>query len=492
VFRTIRWKLITSSLLAVGIPLIGLAYLFASLLWQFHLQQLGQELRTKAFVMADAVSPVLSPSTPDDPGSLTRMVEGWRRYSNMRVTVADSGGIVRAATSGEGVGAPIDPLRRPGMKEALDGSINATVWKSPNFAYEETMYVNVPVREDGVTIGVVRVAYSLAQIQGSVTRIQRSLVSSFGLYVLIIIGLTLWLADTIVRPVEKLTRSARRLAAGDLGHRTSVRGTQEVRLLGGALNHMSERLQYLEGMRRQYVSDVSHELRTPLASIRGMAETIMTHGESDPAMRGRYLPRIITQTERLARLASQILDLANVESGTLVGALEPVTLAAVVEETIQTCTDGAANKGVELVLDATPSLPDVAADRDRLVQVFLNLADNALRYTPSGGRVTFTLRSDEGQLTTVVTDTGSGIPAEDLPHVFERFYRVDKSRSTQAGGTGLGLSIVREIVQAHGGSIAVESTIGQGTRFTLAFPALAAARVARINREEHSEWPRPS
>lgn len=491
-FRTIRWKLITSSLLAVGIPLIGLAYLFASLLWQFHLQQLEQELRTKALVIADAVAPVLSPRTPDDPAALSRMVEGWRRYSNMRVTVADAQGIVRAATSGEGVDAPIDRLRRPGMKEALAGKVTATVWKSPNFAYEDTLYVNLPVHEDGAVIGVVRVAYSLAQIQSSVARIRRALLGSFALYGLFITVLTLWLADTLVRPVEELTRSSRRLAAGDLGHRSAVRGAQEVQELAGALNQMSERLQHLEGMRRRYVSDVSHELRTPLASIRGMAETMMTHGESDPALRGRYLPRIITQTERLARLASQFLDLANVESATLIGAREPVPLYAVVEEAIQTHTESAAAKGVALVLDAAPPLPAVAADRDRLLQVFLNLTDNALRYTSRGGQITFTLHHDGTQLTVVVADTGSGIPAEHLPHVFERFYRVDRSRSPQGGGSGLGLAIVREIVHAHGGAITVESIVGEGTRFTLTFPAPAAAGAASSISKEHTAWPRPS
>jgi signal transduction histidine kinase len=469
-FRTIRWKLITSSLLAIGVPLIVFAYVLASLLWGFYLRQLGQELRSKALVIADAAGLILDPSTPDDPRGLTRLVDRWRRYSSMRITVADARGIIRAATVIEDIGTPIGDRNRPGLRAALEGQINSTVWKSPNFGYEDTIYVNVPVRAQGRVIGAVRVAYTLTQVQHNIRRIRGTLLLCVASYAGLIILLTVGLAGTIVRPVEKLQHSAQRLAAGDLDHRVQVHGTEEITQLGHTLNQMTHRLQQLEGMRRQYVSNVSHELRTPLAAIRGMAETLMQHGESDPALRERYLPRIITQTERLARLASQLLDLAQVESGDLLSSVTAVSMAVVLDDVVQLCAEGAAAKGVKLVVDVPQELPDISGERDRLVQVFLNLVDNALRYTPAGGCVTLTSRCEENQLTATVADTGLGIPAQHLPYIFERFYRVDKARSRQAGGTGLGLSIVRQIVEAHGGRITVESAADQGTRFTVTLP----------------------
>ncbi|MBW3621859.1 MAG: HAMP domain-containing histidine kinase, partial [Armatimonadetes bacterium] len=385
-FRSLRWKLITTSLLAITLPLMLFAYLVASLLWRFYLGQLEEELQTKAFVIADAVSPILSPDTPEDPDALSQMVNGWRRYSNMRVIVADSGGRVQAATLPRFMGQSIGK-DQPGMREALRGESNSTVWKSPNFDYEETMYVNVPARLDHRVVGAVRVAYSLTEIRQKVAEIRRWLLVSVSLYALLIILLTFWLSGSIVRPVEKLNQSAHQLALGDLDHRVEPEGTEEITQLAETLNRMAERLGQLEGMRRQYVSNVSHELRTPLASIRGMAETLMLHGESDPALLERYLPRIIGQTERLARLASQLLDLAQIESGNLVDTLAPLPLSSVVEEAVDTCSKGAREKGVELRVEIPEDLPLVNGDHDRLVQVVLNLVDNAIRYSPPGDSV---------------------------------------------------------------------------------------------------------
>jgi two-component system phosphate regulon sensor histidine kinase PhoR len=270
--------------------------------------------------------------------------------------------------------------------------------------------------------------------------------------------------------VEALTRDAQRLASGDLSHRVHVKGTEEINQLGQTLNHMTQQLQNLEGMRRQYVSNVSHELRTPLASIRGMAETLLFHGETDPELRERYLPRIVSQTERLARLATQFLDLAQIESGSVVKFLTPVTLSSVLSEVVATAGDRAEAEGVRVQTELPADLPELNADRDRLVQVFLNLVDNAIRYTPPGGAVTVSARRAGEVICVSVCDTGVGIPAQHLPHLFERFYRVDPARTVKSGGTGLGLSIVDQIVRAHGGSIQVESEVGRGTCFHLELP----------------------
>jgi signal transduction histidine kinase len=471
---TIRWKLIAGSLLAIGIPLLAFAFLLSRLLWGFYVDQLREELNAKAYVVAEAVAPILAPDTPDDPEELTRMVDLWRRYSQMRVTVIDSQAVVRAATTTEDVGQTISEERRPGMLLALQGEANDTQWRSPNFGYEDTLYVNVPVQHRERLVGAVRVAYSLTQIQQNIGRIQAALLAAGAAYAALIIALTFGLAGSIARPVEALNRSAERFAAGDLDHRAEVGGTREVVALGQTLNQMAARLHQLEGLRRQYVSNVSHELRTPLAAIRGMAETLLTHGETDPDLRGRYLPRIVSQTDRLARLASQLLDLAQIESGNLLHRLEPVSVASVLDEVLSTCHEGAEQRGVRLVTDVPESLPLVPMDRDRMVQVLLNLVDNALRYTPMGGSVSVAARHGGGELAVSVRDTGKGIPPEHLPHLFERFYRVDPARTSRAGGTGLGLAIVKQIVEAHEGRIDVESTPGVGTTFTVTLPAGAA------------------
>jgi signal transduction histidine kinase len=469
--RTIRWKLIVSSLLAIGIPLMAFAYYLSSLLWDFYLQQLEQELRSKAHIIAEMVASPLSPETPDNPEQLSRNVDRWRTYTDMRVTIMDDRGIVRAATTAGDVGAVVVEEERPGLLAAFhERETNSTIWKNPKIGNQDTMYVNVPVIENDRAIGAIRVAYTLTQIQENIRDIRFALMAGGAAYTALLVGLTIWLAGTIARPVEDLKRSAERLAAGDLGYRVPTKGTEEIIQLANTLNQMTERLQHLEGMRRQYVSNVSHELRTPLASIRGMAETLQQHGDTDPELRERYLPRIIAQTDRLARLASQLLDLAQIESGNLVDAFAAVSLPSVIEEAAETCRDRAQLGAVRIRLETPLYLPDVLGDRDRLVQVFVNLIDNAVRYTPEGGTITVSARCEDGMCTAAVEDTGAGIAPEHVPRLFERFYRVEESRSLRTGGTGLGLSIVREIVEAHGGRITVESAVGRGTRFELTIP----------------------
>lgn len=468
-FKTIRWKLIVSSLLAIGLPLALFAQLLSQQLWQFYLNQLEQELRTKAHVIADAAAPILSPRTPDDPDGLRHMVDRWRRYSSMRVTIVDEAGLIRAATVTDDVGGKFQESRRPGLTSALQGDENATVWKNPRYALEDTMYANIPVREGEAVIGAVRVAYTLTEIRAGVRRIQVALTAGFTLYSVLVLVLTLFLAGTIARPLEQLKESATRLGTGELDHRANVKGTQEVVELGTTLNSMAERLQHLEGMRRQYVSNVSHELRTPLAAIRGLAETLIQHGRSDPALLDRYLPRIVAQTDRLARLATQLLDLAQIESGNIIWQKEAVSLQELAADVVATLAPAAEAKRVRLVSEV-PLLPEVHADRDRLIQVLVNLSDNALRHTPAGGEVRLAGAATGERVELAVSDTGEGIPAEHLPHLFNRFYRVDASRSRRSGGSGLGLSIVREILEAHGGGVTVESRPGEGTTFRLWLP----------------------
>ncbi|MGE0494743.1 MAG: sensor histidine kinase [Vulcanimicrobiota bacterium] len=469
-FRTIRWQLIGSSLLAIGIPLLIFSTLLATLLWGFFLQELEGRLRSDAFLIAEDVVPLLAGGA--DVMQLETVVDRWDRHTGIRLIIADQKGIVRAGTAGFAslaIGHPVTEDLAPGLADAVHGHDNSTTWKSPQRDYEETMYVNVPVHSGDQIVGAVRVSYSLRQVLEKVRRIRRSLIAGVTAYAVLIVALTFWLATNLARPVEALNRGAQKLARGDLEERVPVEGTVEVEELARTLNAMAERLQGLEGLRRRYVSDVSHELRAPLAAIRGMAETMVTHGEEDPALNQRFLPRIITQTDRLARLATQLLDLAQIESGNLASTLSDVDLHEVVDEAVSTARQGRGpEKAVEVGLE--PGLPNLRADRDRLVQMLLNLVDNALRHTPDDKCVRVMISQQGSRVEIVVADEGPGIAPEHLPHLFERFYRVDAARNVKVGGAGLGLSIVHQIVRVHGGKIAVESNLGEGTTFRILLP----------------------
>ena len=237
----------------------------------------------------------------------------------------------------------------------------------------------------------------------------------------------------------------------------------------GALVIVSDetRLHELEQTRRDFISSVSHELRTPLSSINLMIETILDN-DGDVEAIDIFLPRIKREVDRMVRLVVDLLDLARAESGQMRLHREVVDLANVGTTIARTFEPRAAQLGVALVFDGGETR--INGDADRLAQVFVNLIDNALRHTPAGGNVVVSVRADENAASLVVRDDGVGIPYNDLPHVFERFYVVDRSRTRESTGTGLGLSIVKQVVEAHGGTVTADSEFGFGATVTCVFP----------------------
>ncbi|MFA5259859.1 MAG: ATP-binding protein, partial [Candidatus Omnitrophota bacterium] len=230
--------------------------------------------------------------------------------------------------------------------------------------------------------------------------------------------------------------------------------------------HDITELRRMERVRREFVANVSHELRTPLASIKGYAETLLDGALADKENAEEFLKIIHMDAERLARLIKDILDLSKVESGVLKLNLKPVSIRQVADRILEGLQRQIAGKALSINNDVPANVPQAMADEDRIAQVLLNLVDNAVQYTPQGGEIKISARAEGSILQVNVTDTGIGIPEEDLPRLFERFYRVDKARSRELGGTGLGLSIVKHIVLAHGGQVSVRSEFGRGSTFS--------------------------
>jgi two-component system phosphate regulon sensor histidine kinase PhoR len=244
--------------------------------------------------------------------------------------------------------------------------------------------------------------------------------------------------------------------------------------------HDITELRRLETIRKDFVANVSHELRTPLTTIKGYAEALLDGAKDDPAVAPRYLDIILKQTDRLNLILEDLLELSKIESGRVAFKEEPIELRSVVDRTISMMKPLADKHRHRLVTSVNLPLPSLAGDEGRLVQVLTNLLDNAIKYTPAGGTITVggRLVSESGldqaadhMIELSVADTGIGIPEEDRPRVFERFYRVDKARSRELGGTGLGLAIVKHIVEGHGGLVWVEANHPQGSRFVVRLPA---------------------
>jgi len=229
----------------------------------------------------------------------------------------------------------------------------------------------------------------------------------------------------------------------------------------------------LDRARKEFLSNVSHELRTPLSSIKLMLETVLEAPEQEA--RELFVPQALAQVDRLTALVGQLLEQARAESGQLQLALRDVDLEEVARPIVASFEQQASNKGVSLELAALRPVR-VEADPDRLSQVFVNLIDNALRHTAEGGRIRVEIDARDSDAVLRVRDTGDGIPYRDLPHIFERFYVVDRSRNRGTGGAGLGLAIVKGIVDAHGGAISAESMLGRGTAVTIRLPIMRIKR----------------
>lgn len=252
--------------------------------------------------------------------------------------------------------------------------------------------------------------------------------------------------------------------------------------------HDMTELRRLEKIRKDFVANVSHELRTPLTSIKGYVEALLDGANDDPPTSTKFLEIILKQSARLNLIIEDLLELSKIESGGVSFKEDPIELRSVIDRTLSMIKPIADKSRHRLVTVVDPSLPPVAGDEGRLVQVLTNLLDNAVKYTPAGGTITVgaklapavgTTEPPVGAIELSVADTGIGIPEEDRPRVFERFYRVDKARSRELGGTGLGLAIVKHIIEGHGGQVWVEANHPQGSRFVVRLPISTTARSLR-------------
>jgi signal transduction histidine kinase len=368
---------------------------------------------------------------------------------------------------------------------------------------------------DGRPVAVALVAKSSLPASDSPWHVWRALVIFAAASVVILTTASLFafagsslvayfLARRLVTRLERLGRAAEGFAAGDFTRRIDEGRPDEVGQLARRLNVMADQLaatiaelearkreaEALLQSKRDLVVNVSHELRTPLATIRGHLESLLMRGQIGDERTSADLAIIHREAERLGRLIDDLFALSTAEVGQLSLTVRPIALGEVVEETAESIRALARReRRVTVVAASAPDLPPALADRERVAQVLGNLVRNALRHTPEGGLISLRAEARDGRALVTVEDTGGGIPPEALPHVFERFYRGDAARDRASGGAGLGLAIVRELVEAMGGTVAVESVVGQGSRFSFTLP-LAPAVAATPADREHA-LPRP-
>jgi len=400
----------------------------------------------------------------DGIASLFRRGQGRGAGAGPPLRLADATGRIVADQTGAGVG-----------QTASAGELEA----------------GLPILVDGELAGTLLTPsgeWLTVEQQSFLEQMRVTLIVSGGAALVVALVLGALLVRSITRPLQQLTDASRTIAAGDLDTRVSVRSRDEVGQLAAAFNQMAADLARAEKARRNQTADVAHELRTPLTVIQGALEAMLDGVY--PTDR-ENLQAALAQTHTLSRLVEDLRLLALADAGQLYLHTATLDLVPFLQEMVETHQIQAQEQGVDLALEMPASLPLVEADRDRLAQVMGNLLSNALRYVPEGGHVTVRAEAQgpvlpvpsgaegngaEGrEVIVTVTDDGPGVPSEDLPHLFERFWRGDRARRRATGGSGLGLTITRSLVEAHGGRLWAESVEGEGSTFAFALPVLVEA-----------------
>ncbi len=444
------------------------------------------DLEVQTYLMASTLErpwSILESQSPFTVPQFQTLTGRFAQSAGGQLTLLDPSGeplLFSAATQ------PGNQSNQPEVSAALNGSVQTNIRSDPA-THKQMIYSASPVERGGHIVGVVQMAVPLSEVLNQ-TRDFWLRLGLTALFAAAAAALAGWLlADQLVRPVARLRAAAARLAAGNLGERVpadSTGGVTEIAELGEAFNDMAERVENMITSQRAFVANASHELRTPLTNVKLRAEALNNGALDDPVAARKFAQEIESEANRLARMANDLLSLTRhdvIASQTR----ETLDLANLIGEVSSEMSLRATKGGVRLEQEIAPDLPAVSADPAGIQTVLLNLLDNALQYTPGGGTITVRACPDESRQKVImqVSDTGAGILAEDLPHIFERFYRADKSRSRHmaqqrngsalaGSGAGLGLAIVRGIIEEHGGSVAAASEPGQGTTLTVSLPAI--------------------
>jgi heavy metal sensor kinase len=453
---SIRWRLTLWNTLGLAVMLLAFAALVYALLRHALYEQIDRRLLGAVGQLGQ------DPRTADEPDErLRHWIYEWREHENLTAVAYDAEGKVLARTEQLAADSvPPAPSVPSGEHRLQDRAV-------PILGRQRVL-------EDGLRLGdrpsTVVVMAPMEEVDHELGNLRTVLLTAVPVVLLLSGVLGYVLARKALAPMERLRRSTEEITADRLDRRLPVLNPQdELGRLTKTFNAMFGRLERSFAEVRRFTADASHELRTPLTAIRTEAEVALAK-PLGLVEHQQLLGSILEECDRLTRLTDQLLALAREDARAARQAHEPVGLAALVGGVADTMRPLAEAKGLTLRVEA-PEPVSVRGDAARLREVFFNILDNGIKYTPEGGEIKVRLSRHGSEAVVTVRDTGIGIQAEHLPHVFDRFYRVDRARSRAEGGTGLGLSIAQSIVAAHGGRIELASTLGQGSTCTVRMPA---------------------
>ena len=466
---TVRWLLTTILVIFIILASVDCAAVF--LVRRYYRNTVQEKLDSigQSAAIAEYFSSCLGATGDVFAARAREYVENLSDTKTAEVWVIDPSGEVVVTSTGF----MPDSAPYPDYESALESSSGRAFYTGRFSSGERIMALTVLLPlTDGHSSGGVRYIISLEPTDEQTGRIavMTSLICVFALVLVIVSGL--FFVRSIVVPVNRLNTAARSIAKGNYKQKVEITNRfDEISELCDSINYMTQEIDRTDRMRNDFISTVSHELRTPLTAIRGWSDTLLSledkNAETDTINTGLHV--INTETDRLYSLVEDLLDFSRMESGRLTLRLSKTDLCAELEDTLLVMLENASRDGKKLTYELTGDPVITYADPDRLKQVFVNILDNAIKYTDAGGEIRVTGDSDGSVFTAVFADNGCGIAPEDLPHVTEKFYKANIS----VRGSGIGLAVSDEIIKLHGGSLKIESKPGKGTVVTVTLPLSA-------------------
>ena len=464
-----RRKSITGRWLVNGVGviilvLVGLVVAGTMALRYVYYESVSAALYEYADTTSGTFSVYLSDSSYDWTTASREFLANFRDRSQVEVQVLDADGNVQMTSTGF---VP-DANLRADWDAATTSNDGNRLRNGRYSSGERVMSLVALIRQDDAVPGGLRVVVSLRLVDRQILVISGILIALAMLILFFVMLSSSYFVSSIINPVKEIGRGARTIATGNYRHRIPKRDNDEIGDLCDTINYMAGEIGKAEELKNDFISSISHELRTPLTAIKGWSETLSQIGDSNPDLTKRGLQVIADETDRLSDLVEELLDFSRLQGGRLAVRSERFDVIAELEETVLLYRPRAERENIRLYYVETEDIPPLMGDKDRIRQVFINIMDNAVKYASEGASIRVEAARVGGTVQIVISDTGIGISEEDLQHIKEKFYRVNKNGSIP--GSGIGLALADEVVRLHGGRLEIDSTLGKGTAVTITLP----------------------
>ena len=459
---TKRWAVNNLGVIVLALLVIEMAIIYA--LQSYYYNSAKQYLFSKLHAVTSVLSIHSQDSAANFSAEMRNMLETFNEKDKIELMAINSKGRVVLTSSGF---SPDADAPMPDYEEAMVNGEGSYIGKLGSG--EKVLAVSVPITSINGEYTSVRMVTSLTDIDNTIKTYIIVITIICLVILLIIITTGLFFAGSIVKPIRQISGIASKFAMGDFSVRIDNNSNDEIGDLCTAINHMADELSTAEAMKNEFISSVSHELRTPLTAIKGWAETLMVDGGENPDTMKKGVGVIVNETERLSQMVEELLDFSRMQNGHFTLRSEAMDILAELGDAVLIYSDKAKREQIEIIYDEPEMLPFVFGDKNRIRQVFINIIDNAVKYSSAGDTVTVKASEDGGSVIIAVSDTGCGIKKSDLSKVKTKFYKANHTRR----GSGIGLAVADEIISMHGGTMDITSAgEGKGTTVTIKLPAI--------------------